>query len=316
MHYRTLGRTGLNVSVIGLGTWQLGGEWGRSYHTDDAREILTAAQAEGINLIDTAECYGDHLAERLIGDTLPGRRQDWVIATKWGHKFHACFKRDPCYQAADLLTQLEHSLTALRTDYVDLLQFHSGDDTAFADEAMWAAARKAQAQGKVRFLGNSIGANTNLGQTDASTAVGVDVIQLIYNRLQREPEAEVLPSCQRQQLGVLARVPLASGLLSGKYKPGHVFPINDVREVWKKADRDARLAEVGQIAATEVPAGLPMAQWALAWCLRHPAITAVIPGCKDAAQVRANAAAAHVAMEEQGRQGSAPEPPFPAIGGH
>lgn len=292
MQYRTLGRTGLKVSVIGVGTWQLGGEWGRAYTFTDAREILTAAQSEGLNLIDTAECYGDHLAERLIGETLPGQRQDWVIATKWGHKFHTCFKRDPCYQAADLLTQLEESLKALRTDYVDLLQFHSGNDDAFADEAMWTAARQAQAQGKVRYLGNSIGANTNLKQTDASTAVGVDVIQVIYNRLQREPEVEVFPSCQRQQLGVLARVPLASGLLSGKYLPGHIFPANDVREVWQKKDRDTRLEEIGKIAATEVPAGLPMAQWALAWCLRHPAVTAVIPGCKDAAQVRANAAAA------------------------
>lgn len=234
MQYRTLGRTGLKVSVIGVGTWQLGGEWGRAYTSTDAREILTAAQSEGLNLIDTAECYGDHLAERLIGETLPGQRQDWVIATKWGHKFHTCFKRDPCYQAADLLTQLEESLKALRTDYVDLLQFHSGNDDAFADEAMWTAARQAQAQGKVRYLGNSIGANTNLKQTDASTAVGVDVIQVIYNRLQREPEVEVFPSCQRQQLGVLARVPLASGLLSGKYLPGHIFPANDVREVWQK----------------------------------------------------------------------------------
>ena len=131
-------------------------------------------------------------------------------------------------------------------------------------------------------------------QVDASTKVGVDVIQVVYNRLQREPEAGVLPSCQRQNLGVLARVPLASGFLSGKYKPGHAFPADDVREVWKKGDRDAMLAEVERIAATEVPAGVPMAQWALAWCLRHAAVTAVIPGCKDAAQVRANAAAARL----------------------
>ncbi len=291
MNYRILGRSGLRVSTVGVGTWQFGGEWGRVYTTADVAPILAAARDCGINLIDTAECYGDHLSEELIGATLPGARADWIIATKWGHKFHACFRRDHVCRPADLLEQLEGSLRALRTDHVDLLQFHSGDNAAFATEGMWEAAALARKQGKVRFLGNSIGANDNVFQTDASTSVGADVIQVVYNRLQREPEAGVLPSCLRQNLGVLARVPLASGFLSGKYRPGHVFAADDVREVWMKNGRDALLAEVGRIAATEVPAGVDMAAWALAWCLRHPAVTAVIPGCKDAAQVRANAAA-------------------------
>jgi aryl-alcohol dehydrogenase-like predicted oxidoreductase len=293
MQTRTLGRTGINVSVVGVGTWQFGGEWGRTYTAADAREVLAAAQDCGINLIDTAECYGDHLAERLIGETLPGKRSDWVIATKWGHKFHECFKRDQRVGPADLIEQLDASLKALRTDYVDLLQFHSGSDALFATPGMWEAANEAKRQGKVRFLGNSISSNTpDTKQVDRSTDVGVDVIQLIYNRLEREPEAAVFPSCQRQNLGVLARVPLASGFLSGKYKPGHKFPANDVRDVWMKAKQERMLGQVEQIAATEVPAGVPMAQWALAWVLQNPAVTAVIPGCKDAAQVRANAAAA------------------------
>lgn len=296
MKTRLLGRTGLNVSVVGVGTWQFGGEWGRAYAADDVRPILAAARDCGINLIDTAECYGDHLAEKLIGETLPGRREDWVIATKFGHKFRACFHRDRCFKPADVLVQLEDSLKALRTDHVDLLQFHSGDDDEFATEGMWAAARKAREQGKVRFLGNSIGSNANVSQVDASTSLGVDVIQVIYNRLQREPEAGVFESCRRQNLGVLARVPLASGFLSGKYKPGHVFAADDVREVWMKEGRDVLLDEVARIAAHEVPVGVPMAQWALAWVLKNPAVTAVIPGCKDAAQVRANAAAAELSL--------------------
>ncbi len=293
MQTRTLGRTGINVSVVGVGTWQFGGEWGRTYTATEAREVLAAAQDCGINLIDTAECYGDHLSERLIGETLPGKRSDWVIATKWGHQFHECFKRDQRVGPADLLEQLDASLQALRTDYVDLLQFHSGSDAQFATPGMWEAAHEAKRQGKVRFLGNSISSNTaDTKQVDRSTEVGVDVIQLIYNRLEREPEAAVFPSCARQNLGVLARVPLASGFLSGKYKPGHKFPANDVRDVWMKAKQERMLGQVEQIAATEVPAGVPMAQWALAWVLKNPAVTAVIPGCKDAAQVRANAAAA------------------------
>lgn len=292
MHYRILGRTGLRVSVIGVGTWQLGGEWGRSYSATDTRAILEAARECGINLIDTAECYGAHLSERLIGEALPGKREEWVIASKWGHVFHECFKRDHCFGADALVEQVEGSLKALRTEYLDVLQFHSGDDNAFATEGMWEAAARLKAAGKVRFLGNSIGSNSNVRQTDASTSVGVDVIQVIYNRLQREPEAEVFPSCRRQNLGVLARVPLASGFLSGKYKPGHVFPADDVREVWMSQGRDKLLEEVERIARDEVPAGTPMARWALSWVLRNPAVTSVIPGCKDAAQVRENAAAA------------------------
>ena len=291
---RTLGRTGLGVSIVGVGTWQFGGEWGRTYTAADAREVLAAAQDCGINLIDTAECYGDHLAERLIGETLPGKRADWIIATKWGHHFHENFKRDQRFGPADLLAQLEASLKALRTDYVDLLQFHSGSNEEFATPGMWEAAAEAKRQGKVRFLGNSIG-TAGTSQVERATDVGVDVIQMVYNRLQREPEAVILPACARQNLGVLARVPLASGFLSGKYRPGHQFPGNDVRAHWTKERQEKVLAEVAQIAATEVPTGVPMAQWALAWVLKNPAVTAVIPGCKDAVQVRANAAAAALA---------------------
>lgn len=110
----------------------------------------------------------------------------------------------------------------------------------------------------------------------------------------------MFPACRTQNLGVLARVPLASGFLSGKYRPGAAFPASDVREAWMKKDRDAKLAEVQRLAASEVPAGVPMARWALAWCLRHPAVTAVIPGCKSPEQVRDNAAAADLDLGQTG----------------
>ena len=162
----------------------------------------------------------------------------------------------------------------------------------FETGGLWAALQQEQARGRVRHLGLSISPPTNLHQTDRAIAVGASTIQVVYNRLQREAEENVLPSCRRQNLGVFARVPLASGYLSGKYKPGAVFPATDVREALMKEGRDLKLAEVERIAATELPVGVPMAQWALAWCLRNPAVTAVIPGCKSPEQVRANAAAA------------------------
>jgi len=300
MHYRIFGRTGLKISVIGVGTWQFGGEWGRDFRQQEVDAILGTAQDTGINFIDTAECYGDHLSERFIGTALAGRREQWILATKFGHHFHEAFKRSDHFDAADVSRQLDASLTALRTDYIDLLQCHSAKDDQFRTAGLWEALLAEKARGRVRHLGISISPNTNLYQTDRAALVGAGSIQVVYNRLQREPEEKIFPACRKQNLGVLARVPLASGFLSGKYRPGAVFPATDVREAWFKKDRDTKLVEVERLAATEVPAGVPMARWALAWCLRHPAVTAVIPGCKSPEQVRDNAAAADLDINQAG----------------
>ncbi|MGG2196396.1 aldo/keto reductase [Paenibacillus validus] len=293
MKYRVLGKTNLKVSVIGVGTWQLGGEWGKPYTQSEADAILDEARECGINLIDTAECYGDHTSEKLIGQYIArSRREDWVIATKFGHHFHENFTRSQVWSADEVLAQLDASLKALQTDYIDIYQFHSGTNEVFDNEALWTMLNKQVQAGKIRHLGTSIASNDNLHQVEASSRVGSEVIQVVYNRLDRKPEERVFPSCESQQLGVLARVPLASGYLSGKYKPGAVFAANDVRSRHEAEQTRLKLEEVEQIRRNEVPAGLDMSTWALAWCLKHPAVTAVIPGCKSPEQVRANAAAA------------------------
>jgi len=296
MKYRKLGKTGFKVSVIGVGTWQFGGEWGKSYTQEEVDGILAAAKDAGINLIDTAECYGDHLSESLIGKAIQHQRQDWILATKFGHKFHGHMDRTPHWSPQDVLQQLEDSLKALRTDYIDLYQFHSGSDECFDQDDLWTMLEKQVQAGKIRHLGISIGSNDNLHQTDAASRVNASVIQVVYNRLDRKPEERVFPSCERQNLGVLARVPLASGYLSGKYKPGAQFEANDVRNRHDQEQRDEKLRLVEQIRRTEVPAGVSMAEWALAWCLQHPAVTCVIPGCKDVEQVQSNARAAELDM--------------------
>lgn len=128
-------------------------------------------------------------------------------------------------------------------------------------------------------------------QTERATQVGVSVIQVVYNRLQRKAEETVFPVCGRQDLGVLARVPLASGFLSGKYTLGVQFPPNDFRSTQKEEQIKEIILEVECIRKEEVPEGVPMASWALAWCLKHPVVSCVIPGCKNPEQVRQNAAA-------------------------
>ncbi|MFD0959884.1 aldo/keto reductase [Paenibacillus chungangensis] len=298
MKYRRLGSTDMKVSVVGIGTWQFGGEWGRAYTQAEADAILDKGQELGINLIDTAECYGDHLSEKFIGDYISRRnREDWVIATKFGHQFHDLFSRTDKFDAGSMLEQLDASLKALKTDYIDLYQFHSGPDEAFDKDELWTMLDKQVAAGKIKFLGTSISKNDRTHQTDASQKVGSRTIQVVYNRLDRKPEEGVFPSCQKQDLGVLARVPLASGYLSGKYKPGAEFAGNDARHRHDAEERHRKLEEVQRIAREEVPEGVDMASWALAWCLKHPAVTTVIPGCKDPAQVEMNAKAAELVTE-------------------
>jgi len=298
MRYRRLGSTEAVVSVVGVGTWQFGGEWGRDYDVGEVRDILDRARELGINLLDTAECYGDHVSERLIGEAIEGRREEWFVATKFGHRYTGHFERDQLWSAAEVLRQLDASLDALRTDYVDLYQFHSGTREAFDDAELWAALAEQQAAGRIRHLGISISSNSDDDhQASHARSVGAEALQVVYNRLDRRPEQRDFPASQRDDLGVLARVPLASGYLSGRYRPGATFTnASDVRSRHDAAVVQRTLEEAERIRREEVPEGVDMATWALAWCLQHPAVTCVIPGCKSVEQVEANAKAADLDM--------------------
>jgi aryl-alcohol dehydrogenase-like predicted oxidoreductase len=296
MQYRNLGGTGLRVSVIGVGTWQFGGEWGRVFSQAEADAILDQAAELGINLIDTAECYGDHLAESLVGNYLARRdRSRWIVATKFGHRFHKFMDRTDAFSPAEARQQLEASLRALRVEKIDLYQFHSGPDAAYLNGELWAALAEEKRAGRIGHLGASILQKGSETQAREAARLGMETLQVFYNRLDRRAEQMYFPLARRDQLGVLARVPLASGLLTGKYRAGVTFPPNDVRATFDREKLGRDLAEVEKIRAAEVPAGIPMSQWAIAWCLKDPVVSATIPGCKDPAQVAANAAAA--AME-------------------
>ena len=296
MKYRRLGQSDLHVSVIGIGTWQLGGEWGQTYSAEEVKAILEQASQCGINLRDTAECYGDHLSEELLGRAMAGHRDQWIVATKFGHHFNKPFDRDLRFDPSQVQQQLEASLRALQTEYIDLYQFHSGDDDIFETEGLWEMLERQKEAGKIRHLGISISSKLkDTFQVDKAAALGASAIQLVHNRLNPQSEA-VFDSCIKQDLGILARVPLACGFLSGKYPQGTRFADDDVRQVWLTEElRNEQLAQV-QTLHNEVPTDASMAQWALAWCLQHPAVTCVIPGCRGAEQVMANALAADLAM--------------------
>jgi myo-inositol catabolism protein IolS len=293
MKYRRLGKAGMSVSVIGIGTWQLGGEWGKNFEQAEVDAMLGKAAELGINLIDTAECYGDHLSEKLIGNAIKGRRNKWIIATKFGHRFKPNFERENLFEPNQVQKQLEDSLKALQTDYIDLYQFHSGTDEMFDTPGLWEMLQQQVEAGRIRHLGISISKkHGSLYQVEKASEVGAAAIQAVYNRVHRKPEGKIFDSCIRQDLGVLARVPLASGFLSGKYSEDSKFTGTDVRSSWHDRDEWREIYKEVANFKNEVPKGVSMAHWALAWCLQHPAVTCVIPGCKTVEQVESNSLAA------------------------
>ncbi len=294
MKYRTLGKTGLKVSVISLGTHQFSGEWAKTFSEQEVKTILARASELGINVIDAAECYGDHAVEAVIGKCLKNSRNRWILATKFGHAFSGA-KKIGAWSVAQVRQQVEDSLRALQTDCLDLYQFHSGTNKDFDNQELWAMLNDQVRAGKIRFLGVSLSgealSKSDLHQVHSAGEVGASVIQVVYNRLQRKAEEQVLPFCEEHQFGVLARVPLAKGFLSGNYRPGAVFPENDTRSTYSQEFNDEQLRRVEEIKRAEVPRGQNMAQWALAWCLKPRAVSSIVAGCKDIGQLEANAAA-------------------------
>jgi aryl-alcohol dehydrogenase-like predicted oxidoreductase len=258
---------------------------------------LAKGKELGINLIDTAASYGDHLSEELIGAATQKNRADWIIATKFGNKYSNARKSvSSDFSLRNVKIQLDRSLKALRTDYIDLYQFHSGTNEDFDNDDLWDFLHRQIQKGKIRFLGlsisNSLVESDDVHQVMNAQKVGVASIQVVYNRLVRKAEEFILPHCSREGLAVLARVPLARGILTGKFAPGYTFPPNDYRTRFGADFNDELLRKADEIKKNEVPPGVEMGQWALSWCLQNSAVTCVIPGCRSVGQVASNAGAA------------------------
>ncbi len=295
MKYRRLGKTELSVSVVGVGSWQFAGVWAKHFDQPEVSDILYRARELGINFIDTAECYGfHHRVEEMIGNSLAGQREHWIVATKFGHN-HANDLGDGNYRADQVLIQLEESLRALQSDYIDVYQLHSAADALFDNDELWTMLDKQVQAGKVRFLGNSIGLPHLQYQVAKSRDFGISVIQTTYNAVQTKAEQALFPVAEEQDLGVIARAPLASGFLSGNYQPGHVFPGNDVRAMRPQQGLDREISASLRV-LQEKPEEMEPATWANAWCLKQPRVSCVIPGIKSLAQLEMNALAGSVTL--------------------
>lgn len=275
MEQRRLGRDGPLVSVIGLGTWPFGGGMG-AVEQRTVVATIHAAIDHGITFIDTAEAY--RASEALIGKALVGGRRDRVfLATKVSGN----------YTPEHIRQAMENSLRALQTDHVDLYQIHWWEGKVPIEETM-AAMEALQQEGKTRYLGVS---NFDVPQMEAARAAAPFVsLQPRYNLLDREIETEIAPYCEREGIGILVHSPLAKGLLTGRYRPGHVFPPDDERSRFPRFQGEtfARIMAMTDRLRREVagPRGLSLVQLAIGWTLRLPAVSVCLVGAKSPEQVR------------------------------
>jgi aryl-alcohol dehydrogenase-like predicted oxidoreductase len=299
MEQRTLGRTGRAVGVVGLGAWQIGADWG-DVPEDAAMQTLRAALDAGVTFIDTADVYGDGRSERLVGRLLREHPEPApVVATKMGRRAEphlaAAYNRDNFRRWND------RSRENLGLDTLDLVQLHCPPDEVYAMESVFDALDEMVAEDRMRAYGVSV--ETCAQALVAIARPHVATIQIILNCFRQKPLDEVLPAARQAGVGIIARVPLASGLLSGKYDESTTFPVGDHRrynrhgeafdvgETFAGVDFETGVAAAREL-ATLTPPGTTTAQFALRWVVDQPGTSVVIPGARSVEQARANAAAA------------------------
>jgi aryl-alcohol dehydrogenase-like predicted oxidoreductase len=298
MDKRVLGRTGREVSVVGLGTWQLGADWGE-VREEDAVAVLDAAVASGVTFFDTADVYGDGRSEQLIGRYLKNRPDaDVFVATKMGRRADQLPEN---YSLDNFRAWNDRSRANLGVDTLDLVQLHCPPTPVYSTDAVFDALDTLVAEKRVAAYAVSV--ETCAEALAAIARPGVASVQIIFNPFRLKPLEEVLPAAAEAGIGVIARVPLASGLLSGKYTRETVFAADDHRtynrhgeafdqgETFSGVDFETGIEAAAEFAGL-APRGATPAQTALRWIVQQPGVTSVIPGARSVEQARANAAAA------------------------
>jgi len=298
MNYRPLGRTGWNVSEISFGAWALGADWGH-VSEEDALDALHAAIELGVNFIDTADVYGDGRSERLIAQVLKERPEEIIVATKAGRRLNPHVASG--YNAQNLTAFVERSLKNLEVEALDLVQLHCPPTEVYYMADTFGALDDLVQAGKIKYYGVSVEK-----VEEAIKAIefpNVQTVQIIYNIFRRRPAELFFKLARQKQVGILARVPLASGLLTGKMTRQSTFGADDHRnynrhgqafdvgETFSGVDFETGLAAVDEIRAL-VPEGVTMAQFALRWILMEDAVSCAIPGAKNRQQAVDNARAA------------------------
>ena len=298
MDITELGRTGRQVGVIGLGCWQIGAGWG-AVSEDDALATLAAAIDAGVTFLDTADVYGDGRSEQLIGRFIRESRPRGVtVATKMGRRANP--HEAAAYNADAFRAWTDRSRTNLGVDTLDLVQLHCPPTSVYGDDAVFDVLDEMVAEGRMRAYGVSV--ETCDEALTAIARPNVATVQIILNAFRRKPLEQVLPAALEAGVGIIARVPLASGLLTGKYDESTTFAADDHRsynrsgeafdigETFSGVPYDVGLAAAREVSAL-APSDLTTAQLALRWIVDQPGVSVVIPGARTPEQARANAVA-------------------------
>jgi aryl-alcohol dehydrogenase-like predicted oxidoreductase len=310
MQYRKLGKTNFNVSEVSLGTWQIGASWG-NVSDQDAERVVHAAIEKGINFFDTADVYGDGRSERLIAKVLSETSEQVFVATKAGRRLQPHTAEG--YNHENLSAFVERSLKNLRRETLDLVQLHCPPVEAYYRPEVFAALDELKLAGKIRHYGVSVEK-----VEEALKAIeypGVATVQIIFNIFRQRPKDLFFPLAQQRDVGILVRLPLASGLLSGKISRQTSFAPDDHRsynrngeqfdrgETFSGVDFDVALEAVEEIRRV-LPDGTTMANFALRWILDHEAVSCVIPGARNEQQVIQNVMASALPHLTAGQMGA------------
>jgi len=298
VNYRELGRTGFRVSSISFGAWAIGNAWGE-VKADESLSALHRAVDLGVNFFDTADVYGDGDSERLVAQLKRERREEIIVATKAGRRLEPHVTEG--YNAQNLTGFVERSLQNLQVETLDLLQLHCPPTEAYYRPDVFGSLDELIKQGKIRNYGVSV--QTVEEALKAIEFPNVQSVQIIFNIFRERPADLFFAEAARKRVGILARLPLSSGMLTGKLSVSSQFPTDDHRnfnrhgerfdrgETFSGVDYETGLAAVEELRAL-VPSGMTLTQFALRWILMFDAVTCAIPGAKRPSQVEENASAA------------------------
>ena len=301
MKKRTLGKTGFEITEISLGTWQVGGKWGAPFSHQNADEVLNTAVDQGINFIDTADVYGDGESEKAVGRLVRSRSERIYVASKCGQAIRP--QLDASYQPDVLRKFVEDSLKRMQLDTLDLIQLHCPPTATFYRPEIFELFDRLKDEGKIQFFGVSV--ETVDEAFKALEYDNVTTVQIIFNMLRQRPSEAFFATAAQKNIGILARVPLASGLLSGAYTSGMSFGADDHRtfnrngeafdkgETFSGIDFEKGLAVVERLKAL-FPEYESLATVALRWILNFEEVSCVIPGASRAEQVLWNLKAAEL----------------------
>ncbi len=301
MQFRTLGKTGINVSAISIGTWQVGGKWGSDFDNANADTILNKAIDSGINFIDTADVYSDGESEKAVGRIVKSRSEKIYVATKCGRQIQPHVNEG--YQPAVLRKHVEDSLKRLQLETIDLIQLHCPPTTVYYRPEIFELFDQLKAEGKIQYLGVSVEK-----VEEALKAIeydNVSTVQIIFNMFRQRPAELFFSEAKKKNVGIIVRVPLASGLLTGTFNTNTNFTSGDHRqfnrngEAFDKGETFAGIDYETGLAAVEAlkeifPGQTNLAPIALKWILQFDAVSCIIPGASNIKQVDSNISALQI----------------------